>query len=94
MEIHAAHGYIIAGFLSGYYNQREDEYGGSLENRARLLLQIIAAIRANGEMEFLRTENEREREMELYGLIDDEWLDHRKHSKEQEIERETVNAQL
>ncbi|MQT62410.1 NAD(P)-binding protein, partial [Pseudomonas sp. FSL R10-0056] len=52
VEIHAAHGYIIAGFLSGYYNQREDEYGGSLENRARLLLQIIAAIRAKVGHEF------------------------------------------
>ena len=45
--------------------------------------EIIAAIRANGEMEFLKRENEREREMELYALIDDEWLDHRKHAKEQ-----------
>ncbi|MGH8437365.1 MAG: FAD-dependent oxidoreductase, partial [Pseudomonas sp.] len=46
VEIHAAHGYIIAGFLSAYYNQREDNYGGSLENRARLLLEVLAAIRA------------------------------------------------
>ena len=54
--------------------------------------EIIAAIRANGEMEFLKRENGREHEMELYGLIDDEWLDHRKHAKEQE--RETEDAQL
>ena len=46
VEIHAAHGYIIAGFLSSYYNQREDDYGGTLENRALLLLDIIAAVRA------------------------------------------------
>ena len=46
VELHAAHGYIIAGFLSSYYNQREDSYGGSLQNRARLLLDIIAAVRA------------------------------------------------
>ena len=52
VELHAAHGYIIAGFLSGYYNQREDEYGGSLENRARLLLQIIAAVRAKVGSQF------------------------------------------
>ncbi len=44
-EIHAGHGYILSGFLSPVMNQRDDEYGGSLENRARLLLQIIAAIR-------------------------------------------------
>ncbi|MDX1465310.1 MAG: FAD-dependent oxidoreductase [Halomonas sp.] len=46
VELHAAHTYIIAGFLSAYFNQRDDEYGGSLENRARLLLEIIAAVRA------------------------------------------------
>lgn len=45
VEIHAAHTYIIAGFLSPYYNKRDDQYGGSLENRARLLLEVIAAIR-------------------------------------------------
>ncbi|GAC13966.1 oxidoreductase [Aliiglaciecola lipolytica] len=44
IEIHAAHTYIIAGFLSRYYNQRDDEYGGNIENRARLLLEVIAAI--------------------------------------------------
>lgn len=52
VELHAAHGYIIAGFLSGYYNQRDDEYGGPLENRARLLLEIIAAARARVGAEF------------------------------------------
>ncbi|WP_047276593.1 FAD-dependent oxidoreductase [Pseudomonas lundensis] len=52
VELHAAHGYIIAGFLSGYYNQRDDEYGGPLENRARLLLEIIAAVRARVGAEF------------------------------------------
>lgn len=45
VEIHAAHNYIIAGFLSPYHNQREDEYGGSLENRARMLREVIAAVR-------------------------------------------------
>lgn len=46
VEIHAGHNYILAGFLSSYYNQRDDEYGGPLENRMRLLLEVIAAIRA------------------------------------------------
>lgn len=45
VEIHAGHSYVIAGFLSPYYNHREDAYGGSLENRARLLLEVIAAVR-------------------------------------------------
>ncbi|WP_028300902.1 FAD-dependent oxidoreductase [Oceanospirillum beijerinckii] len=46
IELHAAHTYILAGFLSAYYNKRDDEYGGSLENRARLLMEVIAAVRA------------------------------------------------
>lgn len=45
VELHAAHNYIIAGFLSPYHNQREDEYGGSLENRTRLLREVIGAVR-------------------------------------------------
>ena len=52
VELHAAHGYIIAGFLSAYYNHRDDEYGGSLDNRARLLLNIIAAVRAKVGKDF------------------------------------------
>jgi len=45
IEIHGAHGYIVAQFLSQKINQRTDEYGGSLENRARLLFEIINGIR-------------------------------------------------
>jgi 2,4-dienoyl-CoA reductase-like NADH-dependent reductase (Old Yellow Enzyme family) len=45
VEIHGGHGYLLSAFLSPKTNQRTDEYGGSLENRARLLLEVIAAIR-------------------------------------------------
>ena len=45
VEIHAAHGYLIAQFLSPLSNKRQDEYGGTLENRARILMEIIRAIK-------------------------------------------------
>jgi len=45
VEIHAAHGYLIAQFLSSASNKRQDAYGGELKNRARFLLEIIEAVR-------------------------------------------------
>ena len=45
LEIHAAHGYLLHEFLSPLSNQRDDEYGGALENRARLLLRVVDAVR-------------------------------------------------
>jgi 2,4-dienoyl-CoA reductase-like NADH-dependent reductase (Old Yellow Enzyme family) len=45
LSIHAAHGYLISQFLSPLSNRRTDRWGGSLENRARLLLEVIVAIR-------------------------------------------------
>lgn len=46
VEIHGAHGYILAQFLSAEINKRDDLYGGSLENRSRILFEIIDGIRA------------------------------------------------
>lgn len=45
LEIHAAHGYLLHEFLSPLSNHRTDEYGGSFENRCRLLMEVTAAIR-------------------------------------------------
>ncbi|MFZ6709106.1 bifunctional salicylyl-CoA 5-hydroxylase/oxidoreductase [Undibacterium sp. TC9W] len=46
LELHCAHGYLLSSFISPLTNQREDEYGGSLENRCRYPLEVFAAIRA------------------------------------------------
>jgi 2,4-dienoyl-CoA reductase-like NADH-dependent reductase (Old Yellow Enzyme family) len=46
VEIHGAHGYILTQFLSAEINKREDAYGGTLQNRARLLFEIVDGIRA------------------------------------------------
>jgi 2,4-dienoyl-CoA reductase-like NADH-dependent reductase (Old Yellow Enzyme family) len=46
LEIHAAHGYLLHEFLSPLSNQRTDPYGGTLENRARFLLEVVRAVRA------------------------------------------------
>jgi len=45
VELHGANGYLITQFLSSAINDREDEYGGSLENRARFVVEIVKAIR-------------------------------------------------
>jgi 2,4-dienoyl-CoA reductase-like NADH-dependent reductase (Old Yellow Enzyme family) len=47
IELHAAHGYLIHEFLSPLSNQRKDKYGGSFENRIRLLAEIVGAVRGN-----------------------------------------------
>ena len=52
VQIHAAHGYLLSEFLSPFFNKRKDKYGGCLENRARLVLEIYRAIRSAVGIEF------------------------------------------
>ncbi len=52
VEIHAAHGYLLSEFLSPAWNFREDEYGGSRENRARLLCEVIRASKERAGSDF------------------------------------------
>jgi 2,4-dienoyl-CoA reductase-like NADH-dependent reductase (Old Yellow Enzyme family)/thioredoxin reductase len=52
VEIHGAHQYIVAAFLSSATNQRRDKYGGSVENKARFLIEILQAVRREVGPEF------------------------------------------
>lgn len=52
VQIHAAHGYLFSQFLSPLSNRRTDQWGGSLENRARILLRTVAAVRAQVAPQF------------------------------------------
>ncbi len=53
VEIHGAHGYVISQFLSAEINQRADQYGGTPQNRARLLFDIVAGVRASCRGDFI-----------------------------------------
>ena len=46
VQIHSAHGYLLSQFLSPYFNRRTDDYGGSIENRTKIHVKILKAIRA------------------------------------------------
>jgi 2,4-dienoyl-CoA reductase (NADPH2) len=52
VELHAGHGYILSEFLSPSINRRDDEYGGCLENRARLLVDVIEAVKIRAGSDF------------------------------------------
>jgi len=45
VQLHSAHGYLLSQFLSPFFNKRTDNYGGSIENRARILIEVFQAVR-------------------------------------------------
>ena len=53
VELHGAHGYMLAQFLSATINQRQDQYGGSVENRGRIIRDIIDGVRARCSSDFV-----------------------------------------
>lgn len=52
VEIHAGHGYFLSQFLTPYYNKRDDEYGGSIQNRARIIYEVITEVKSRVENDF------------------------------------------
>lgn len=52
VELHVAHGYLLNSFISPHTNRREDEYGGTLENRARIVLEILRGIKSTAGPDF------------------------------------------
>ncbi len=66
VQVHAANRYLLASFVSPYWNRREDEYGGDLRNRARFTLDVVRAIRAElgGDYPILCRVNGEERDVE------------------------------
>ncbi|MEN6440311.1 MAG: NADH:flavin oxidoreductase [Syntrophobacter sp.] len=52
VQIHAAHGYLLSQFLSPFYNKRNDEYGGSIQNRVRIILEVLQSIQNNVRPDF------------------------------------------
>jgi 2,4-dienoyl-CoA reductase-like NADH-dependent reductase (Old Yellow Enzyme family) len=72
VQMHAAHGYLVSQFLSPLSNRRNDQYGGSLENRARFLLQVIARIRAETRTTFALSVKLNSADFQKGGFSDDE----------------------
>ncbi|ERI94783.1 NADPH dehydrogenase [Clostridiales bacterium oral taxon 876 str. F0540] len=86
IEIHGAHGYLINQFLSPLTNKRKDEYGGSLENRARFLKEVTAAVREVWPKEkaiilrvsaedFIKEGNHPEDLAEIINMVKDDGID-------------------
>lgn len=71
-ELHGAHGYLLAQFLSTTTNKRTDQYGGSLENRARIILEIADSIKAKVPASFVIGIKINSKEFQEGGFSEDE----------------------
>jgi 2,4-dienoyl-CoA reductase (NADPH2) len=67
VELHGANGYLIAQFLSSGINDRKDDYGGSIDRRARFVLEIVRAIRREVGQDF-------HVQMKINGVDQNNWL--------------------
>jgi 2,4-dienoyl-CoA reductase-like NADH-dependent reductase (Old Yellow Enzyme family) len=81
VQVHAAHGYLLAQFLSPRTNRRQDRWGGSLEGRARLLLEVVRAVRARTGASFTLSVKLNSADFQVGGFSEDgaleviRWLD-------------------
>ena len=73
LELHSSNGYLFTQFLSSAINDRKDEYGGSLENRARFLLEVIAAVRAEVGTDMFLCAKLNGRDLHNAGTLPLEW---------------------
>ncbi|MES1923882.1 NADH:flavin oxidoreductase/NADH oxidase family protein [Salinisphaera sp. T31B1] len=74
VQIHAAHGYLLSEFLSPLINHRGDDYGGTLGNRARLLLEVVDAVRAAVGEDFAVAVKLNSADFQKGGFSDDDCL--------------------
>ncbi len=72
VQIHAAHGYLLSQFLSPLSNQREDEWGGSLQNRARFLINVVCQVRALCGNDFIVSVKLNSADFQRGGFSDDD----------------------
>ena len=85
IQLHCAHGFLISQFLSPYYNKRNDEWGGTVENRMRFLLETILAVRLRignhpitlklNASDFIEGGNEPEQMLEIVKLLENSGID-------------------
>lgn len=74
VQLHGAHGYLISQFLSPLTNQRQDQWGGSIENRSRFLLEIYKAVRAATSEKFIVSVKLNSADFQRGGMTEDDVL--------------------